>query len=306
MDSYFKNSKKENMNKANQAVIFINREKPELIYPAAEILLQIPKGAQIVPCSFQEIMSYELHCEDVYILEIEAKTEAEKSLLKEFIANRKKTLKIWTANKQVFNQAGAEESIGYAYELRKLRISIPDYLQKRSALIELGNEEIKDSGAIRVLKALKAQKIFDFNTDNNEGYLSLLGKMITEVITEKLEPEIDALVQIREKLIENTEKEKHQLRLANLQDYSFRSPEFGGRILINLKEINPFLIDIKDFASSIKVPATNFILEYSCLGHTHFLMINQGKISSRLHYLENGNKKKLRKKAAREFGVQTG
>jgi hypothetical protein len=287
------------MDKANQSVIFINVKKPELIFPASEIMLQTTKGAKIVPSSFDGVINYDLHCEDIYVLEIEPKNEEEKNKLKEFIARRKKTLKLWTAAGHIFNQNGRQDSIGYTHELKKLRISIPEYLQRRANLIELGNEEINDLGAVRILKAIAVQRVFDFNTGRSDGYLKLLGKMITEIVTEKHDPEIDALANMRLELIKFTAKQKHLLGLASLRDPAFRRREFGGVIVIDLREINPFLMDTHDFAKSIK--AQKFIVEFSCAGYYRFLFIRNGEIIHRRYHAEISGKNKSRERAAKAF-----
>jgi hypothetical protein len=287
------------MNKANYVLVFINSEKPELIFAATEIMLQTPKGAQIIPCSFSDIMDHKFHCEEVYVLEIEPKTADEKIRLAEFIAQRKKTLKLWSYDGKVFTPEGMRDSAGYIHELKKLRISIPEYLYKRASLVELGNEEIDDSETSRILKALAVQKVFDFNAGKHHGHIKLLGKMVTEVVTEKRDQEIDALAKMRLELIKETERQKLILSAANLRELTYRRREFGGVIVIDLREINPFLVDINDLAKSIK--AKKFIIEFSCTGHYRFLFIKNGEIISRQDYSESSGKKKSRQRAATHF-----
>lgn len=287
------------MNKADHVLVFINSQKPELIFAATEIMLQTPKGTQIIPCLFEDIMGYHFRCEEIYVLEIEPKTEGEKKRLAEFIAQRKKTLKLWSYDGKVFTPSGMRDSVGYIHELKKLRISIPEYLQKRASLVELGHEEIADLEAARILKAVIVQNIFDFNIGKPQGHLKLLGKMVTEIVTEKHDKEIDALAKMRLELIKETERQKLILSVANLRELSYRRREFGGVIVIDLREINPFLMDVQDFAKSIKAP--KFIIEFSCAGYYHFLFIKNGEIISRQDYAESSGKKKSRQRAAKHF-----
>jgi hypothetical protein len=287
------------MNKADHVLVFINSQKPELIFAATEIMLQTPKGTQIIPCLFEDIMEYHFRCEEIYVLEIEPETEGEKKRLAEFIIQRKKTLKLWSYDGKVFTPSGMRDSVGYIHELKKLRIGIPEYLQKRAGLIELGNEEIGDPEVSRILKALAVQKVFDFNIEKPQGHIKLLGKMVTEVVTEKHDPEIDALAKMRSELIKETERQKLILSVANLRELNYRRLEFGGVIVINLREINPFLMDIQDFIKSIKAP--KFIVEFSCTGYHRFLFIKNGEIISRQDYAESSGKKKSRQRAANHF-----
>ncbi|HZJ40750.1 MAG TPA: hypothetical protein VFD16_00610 [Candidatus Saccharimonadales bacterium] len=287
------------MDKANSSLVFINFSKPELIFPATEIMLQTPNGTKIIPCSFEDIMNYKFHYEDVYVLEIEPKNEEEKNRLQEFIKHRKKTLKLWTADCHLFNQAGRQDSIGYVYELKKLGIYIPEYLQKRIKLIKLGHENLNDRETTRILKAIAVQKSFDFNIGKSKGYLTLIKKMITEIVTEKHDQEIETLAKMRSELIKNTERYKLLYFSKNLRGVTFRRGEFGSKIVIGLKEINPFLIDISDFAKSIK--ASKFIIEFSCGGYYHFLFIEKGEMLKRCDYAESTGIKKIRQITAKTF-----
>lgn len=286
------------MNKANHVLIFINSQKPELIFAASEIMLQTPKGAQIIPCSFADIMNYHFRCEEIYVLEIEPKTEQEKNQLREFISQHK-NLKLWSYDGKIFTPEGMKDSVGYAHELKKFRISFPEYLQQRANLIESGHEEITDSEAARILKAIAVQKAFDFNIGKSGGYLKLLGKLVTEIVTEQHDAEIETLANMRPELIKNTEKEKRLWYARNLRDPAFRRNEFGGVIVIDLQEINPFLIDVADVVKSIK--AKKFIVEFSCSGYYRFLFVKNGEIISRRYHAEVSGKKKSRKRAAESF-----
>jgi len=286
------------MNKANHVLIFINSQKPELIFAATEIMLQTSKGAQIIPCLFEDVMNYRLRCEEVYVLEIEPKTEDEKKRLAEFIAQRK-TLKLWSYDGKIFTSEGMRDSAGYTHELKKLRISIPEYLYKRAGLIELGHEETADLEAARILKAIAVQKAFDFNVGKTVGYLKLLGKMITEIVTEKHDPEIEALAKMRPELIKSTEEENKILSTTNFRGLNYRQREFGGVIVISFREINPFLLDIRDVIKAIKAP--KFVIEFSCTGHYRFLFVKNGEIISRRDYAEISGQKKSRERAAKAF-----
>ncbi len=286
------------MNKANHVLIFINSQKPELIFAATEIMLQTPKGARIIPSLFEDVMNHRFHCEEIYVLEIEPKTEDEKKRLAEFIAQHK-TLKLWSYDGKIFTPDGMKDSAGYIHELKKLRISIPEYLYKRAGLIELGHEEIADLEVARILKAIAVQKAFDFNVGKSAGYLKLLGKMITEIVTQKHDAEIEALAKMRPELIKSTEKEKRILSVANFRGLNYRQSEFGGVIVISLREINPFLLDVQDIIKSIK--AQKFIIEFSCSGVYHAIFIKNGNLISRRDYSESSNRKKLRQRAAKAF-----
>ncbi|QQG52915.1 MAG: hypothetical protein HY931_01635 [Candidatus Falkowbacteria bacterium] len=286
------------MNKANHVLIFINSQKPELIFAATEIMLQTPKGAQIIPCLFADIMKHHFHCEEIFVLEIEPKTDDEKKQLAEFIVQHK-MLKLWSHDGKIFTPDGMKDSVGYAHELKKFRISFPEYLQKRANLIEIGQEDIADTEASRILKAIAVQKTFDFNIGKSDGYPKLLGKMITEIVTEQHDAEIEALANMRSELLKNTEKEKRLWSIRNLRDIAFRRNEFGGVITIDLQEINPFLLDVADIIKSIK--AKKFIVEFSCSGYYRFLFVSGQEIISRRYHAEVSGKNKSRERAAKAF-----
>jgi len=188
------------MNKANYSLIFINSGKPELIFLAAEIMLQTAKGVKIIPSSFEDVIKHNNHCEDVYVLGFQPKNEDETTSLIDFISKLKKTLKIWVSDDYIFNHIGSQKSLGYSRELRKLGISIFDYVEKRIEAVKLGDEDTKDAQAKRVLEALSVQRAFDFNVDKTEGEHALLKKLITEIITDVPDLEIDVLTKMRASL----------------------------------------------------------------------------------------------------------
>lgn len=287
------------MNKANYSLIFINSEKPELIFLAAEIMLQTAKGVKIIPSSFEDVIKHNNHCEDIYVLGFQPKNKDETTSLIDFVSKLKKTLKIWVSDDYIFNHIGFQKSLGYSRELRKLGISIFDYVEKRIEAIRLGDEDTKDIQAKRVLEALSVQRAFDFNVDRTEGKHALLKKLITEIVTDVPDLEIDVLTKMRASLKLETEKQKRFLSSTIIRSSSCRQPEFKNTSVINLKEINPFLMDTPNLIGDVK--ASKFIIQYSSSGYRHFILVKNSEVINRCQYSETTGEKKCRQMAAKAF-----